>query len=80
MIVAAPPGFEGAVGKIAAQSAAARRDRHRGATRSESVKAALGAASEAELIAVHDAARPLVTTKLIDSLVARLVAILRLTE
>jgi 2-C-methyl-D-erythritol 4-phosphate cytidylyltransferase len=42
-----------------------------GATRSESVAAALGLAG-GELVAVHDAARPLVTPALIDALVAAL--------
>jgi 2-C-methyl-D-erythritol 4-phosphate cytidylyltransferase len=42
-----------------------------GASRSESVAAGLERV-EAELVAVHDAARPLVTAELIDQLVAKL--------
>jgi 2-C-methyl-D-erythritol 4-phosphate cytidylyltransferase len=44
-----------------------------GATRAESVANAL-AQVETELVAIHDAARPLVTAELIDDLVAALVA------
>jgi 2-C-methyl-D-erythritol 4-phosphate cytidylyltransferase len=44
-----------------------------GATRAESVANAL-AAVDTELVAIHDAARPLVTAELIDDLVAELVA------
>jgi len=44
-----------------------------GATRSDSVSNAL-AAVEAELVAIHDAARPLVTPELIDGVVATLLA------
>jgi 2-C-methyl-D-erythritol 4-phosphate cytidylyltransferase len=44
-----------------------------GATRAESVASAL-AQVETELVAIHDAARPLVTAELIDDLVAALVA------
>ncbi len=45
-----------------------------GDSRSESVAAAL-ARAEAEIVAVHDAARPLVSAELIDGLVARLAGI-----
>jgi 2-C-methyl-D-erythritol 4-phosphate cytidylyltransferase len=45
-----------------------------GASRSESVAAALEAAGETPLVVVHDAARPLVTAALIDAVVARLTA------
>jgi 2-C-methyl-D-erythritol 4-phosphate cytidylyltransferase len=44
-----------------------------GASRSESVAAAL-AAVDSELVAVHDAARPLVEAELVDAVVARLAA------
>jgi 2-C-methyl-D-erythritol 4-phosphate cytidylyltransferase len=44
-----------------------------GATRAESVANALGAV-DTELVAIHDAARPLLTPELLDDLVARLVA------
>jgi 2-C-methyl-D-erythritol 4-phosphate cytidylyltransferase len=43
-----------------------------GESRSQSVAAALAAAGEVELVAVHDAARPLVTAALIDAIVTRL--------
>jgi len=64
VIVAAPPGNEGAVrdGVLTVPG---------GATRSESVAAALSGV-ETEIVAVHDAARPLVTPGLIDQLVAKL--------
>jgi 2-C-methyl-D-erythritol 4-phosphate cytidylyltransferase len=44
-----------------------------GATRAESVANAL-AAAETELVAIHDAARPLVTPELIEGVIATLVA------
>jgi 2-C-methyl-D-erythritol 4-phosphate cytidylyltransferase len=44
-----------------------------GATRAESVANALGAV-DTELVAIHDAARPLLTPKLLEDLVAELVA------
>jgi 2-C-methyl-D-erythritol 4-phosphate cytidylyltransferase len=44
-----------------------------GATRAESVANALGAV-DTELVAIHDAARPLLTPELLDDLVAELVA------
>jgi 2-C-methyl-D-erythritol 4-phosphate cytidylyltransferase len=44
-----------------------------GATRAESVANALGAV-DTELVAIHDAARPLLTAKLVDDLVAELAA------
>lgn len=44
-----------------------------GATRAESVAKALGAV-DTELVAIHDAARPLLTPKLLDELIAELVA------
>jgi len=64
VIVAAPPGNEGDVrdGVLTVSG---------GATRSESVAAALSRI-ETEIVAVHDAARPLVTPALIDELVAKL--------
>jgi 2-C-methyl-D-erythritol 4-phosphate cytidylyltransferase len=46
-----------------------------GPTRSESVAAAMAAVDEeTELVAVHDAARPLVTAELVEALVERLAA------
>jgi 2-C-methyl-D-erythritol 4-phosphate cytidylyltransferase len=64
VIVAVPRGSEGdAVGGAVAVPG--------GASRSESVAAGLERV-ETELVAVHDAARPLVTPQLIDDLVERL--------
>lgn len=73
VVVAAPPGFEEEVREIAADAQPAAEIVTGGATRAESVRAALVAATDAELIAVHDAARPLITPELIDALVATLV-------
>jgi 2-C-methyl-D-erythritol 4-phosphate cytidylyltransferase len=64
VIVAVPAGSEDRVGDGAVVVAG-------GASRSESVAAGLERV-ETELVAVHDAARPLVTTALIDELVAKL--------
>jgi 2-C-methyl-D-erythritol 4-phosphate cytidylyltransferase len=64
VIVVTPPGDEGAVRDGVATVAG-------GATRSESVAAGLSLV-ETEVVAVHDAARPLVTPELIDELVAKL--------
>jgi 2-C-methyl-D-erythritol 4-phosphate cytidylyltransferase len=64
VIVAVPPGQEVDLGEGVASVAGGRH-------RSQSVAAALDAV-ETELVAVHDAARPLVTSELIDELVAKL--------
>jgi 2-C-methyl-D-erythritol 4-phosphate cytidylyltransferase len=64
VIVALPPGAGLDLGDGAAAVTG-------GASRSESVAAALRRV-ETELVAVHDAARPLVTPALIDELVSRL--------
>ncbi len=64
MIVAVPAGAEDQVPQGAVAVAG-------GASRSESVAAGLERV-ETELVAVHDAARPLVTAQLIDELVAKL--------
>ena len=64
VIVAVPAGSEGRVRDGAVAVAG-------GASRSESVAAGLSRV-EAELVAVHDAARPLVTAELIDELIAKL--------
>jgi 2-C-methyl-D-erythritol 4-phosphate cytidylyltransferase len=64
VIVAVPAGSEGRVRHGAVAVAG-------GASRSESVAAGLSRV-ETELVAVHDAARPLVTSELIDELVAKL--------
>jgi 2-C-methyl-D-erythritol 4-phosphate cytidylyltransferase len=73
VVIAAPPGAEAEV-----ERAAAAGDRPLGvsvvtggASRSESVSLALAAADD-EIVAVHDAARPLVTPELIDELVDKL--------
>jgi 2-C-methyl-D-erythritol 4-phosphate cytidylyltransferase len=66
VIVAVPPGSEEVVGEGVVAVAG-------GTSRSESVAAGLERV-ETELVAVHDAARPLVTPGLIDELVAKLLA------
>ena len=71
-MVAAPAGFELEVREAAAATSLAVEVVTGGATRAESVSLALEAAPEAELVAVHDAARPLLTAELIDALVATL--------
>ena len=73
-MVAAPAGFEAEVRGVAADASLAVEVVTGGATRAKSVSRALEAAPEAELIAVHDAARPLLTAELIDALVATLAA------
>ncbi len=55
--VAAPEGCIGVIG---------------GAERSHSVRAALAAAGEADVVLVHDAARPLLTAELVDACLAAL--------
>jgi len=62
VVMAVPPGFEGGRGDRVAG----------GGARSESVLAAVEAATEAEAYVVHDAARPLVTPDLIERCVAAL--------
>ncbi|HSI81776.1 MAG TPA: 2-C-methyl-D-erythritol 4-phosphate cytidylyltransferase [Solirubrobacterales bacterium] len=74
-IVAAPPGREGDVAR-AAEAAIAGDGLELavvagGTERSESVAAALGRV-EGDLVAIHDAARPLVTPELIDAVLAKL--------
>jgi 2-C-methyl-D-erythritol 4-phosphate cytidylyltransferase len=64
VIVALPPGEDADLGEGVASVAG-------GEHRSQSVAAALEAV-QTELVAVHDAARPLVTAELIDELVDRL--------
>lgn len=68
-IVAAPPGDEDRLGELARPFGA--RTVTGGASRSDSVAAALEHV-ETELVAVHDAARPLVTPDLIGALIERL--------
>jgi 2-C-methyl-D-erythritol 4-phosphate cytidylyltransferase len=64
VIVALPPGHEGELGDGVATVAGAKH-------RSESVATGLERV-ETEIVAVHDAARPLVTARLIDELVSKL--------
>jgi 2-C-methyl-D-erythritol 4-phosphate cytidylyltransferase len=65
VVVAIPAGCEDRVGEDVVAVLG-------GATRSESVAAGLSRV-ETDLVAVHDAARPLVTPDLIDELVAKLI-------
>ena len=66
VVVAAPPGLERELGVDV-------RVLDGGATRAESVARAL-AAVETEVVAIHDAARPVVTPALVEALVAALAA------
>jgi 2-C-methyl-D-erythritol 4-phosphate cytidylyltransferase len=73
VIVAAPPGHEAAVEKLAAGLELELCVVAGGNSRSDSVGLALERL-QTELVAVHDAARPLVTPELIDELVEKLAA------
>ena len=66
VVVAAPPGLEPELGDGERALAG-------GATRAESVAKAL-AVVETEVVAIHDAARPLLTAALVEALVATLAA------
>jgi 2-C-methyl-D-erythritol 4-phosphate cytidylyltransferase len=68
VVVAAPPGLERAVAEIAESDVCVVTG---GESRSESVALALGAV-QTELVAVHDAARPLAPAELFDEVVALL--------
>ena len=70
-IVAAPPGHEAAVEELAGGIDLELRVVAGGVSRSESVGRALERV-ETDLVAVHDAARPLVTPEMIDGLVEKL--------
>jgi 2-C-methyl-D-erythritol 4-phosphate cytidylyltransferase len=59
VVIAVPPGSEEGPDQVAG-----------GASRSESVRAALAAAPEATVAVVHDAARPLITRALVEGCVA----------
>lgn len=61
VVVAVPPGYEAEPDRVTG-----------GASRSESVRAALAAAPEATVAVVHDAARPLVTRELVEACIAAL--------
>ncbi len=67
VVIAAPPGHEAAFGELAPGAVVIAG----GATRAESVSLALERV-EGDVVAVHDAARPLLTPELVDRLVARL--------
>jgi 2-C-methyl-D-erythritol 4-phosphate cytidylyltransferase len=71
VVVAAPPGHEAAVEELAGGFEVELQVVAGGASRSDSVGRALERV-QAELVAVHDAARPLVTPQLIDELVEKL--------
>ena len=73
IVIAAPPGEEDRAAAIANDAGVEAGVVSGGEARSESVAAAL-AASASELIAVHDAARPLVTAELVDAIVSELAA------
>jgi 2-C-methyl-D-erythritol 4-phosphate cytidylyltransferase len=71
VVVAAPPGSEAAMEELAGGVEVELRVVAGGDSRSESVERALRQV-ETDLVAVHDAARPLVTPGLIDELVEKL--------
>lgn len=70
LLIAAPPGFEEQAAEIAGGRAEVLAG---GATRAESVRAALERV-ETDLVAIHDAARPLVAAALFDAVFAALAA------
>jgi 2-C-methyl-D-erythritol 4-phosphate cytidylyltransferase len=72
LVIAAPPGHEDELAATVPEGVEAEVVAG-GESRSESVARALAAATS-ELVAVHDAARPLVTAELIDAVLTRLVA------
>jgi 2-C-methyl-D-erythritol 4-phosphate cytidylyltransferase len=74
IVVAAPPGFEREIANAVNEAAESLEVEvvTGGPSRSRSVAAALASAGEAEVIVVHDAARPLVTPKLTDRCVGEL--------
>ncbi len=63
IVVAIPPGVQPPPGVIAVQG---------GAVRSDSVRRALAAAGEGDLVLVHDAARPLLSSALAEAVIAAL--------
>jgi 2-C-methyl-D-erythritol 4-phosphate cytidylyltransferase len=71
IVAAAPAGREAELEALA-PAGTAMRVVAGGETRSESVQAAL-AVTDAELVAIHDAARPMLTAALVDALLAQLV-------
>jgi 2-C-methyl-D-erythritol 4-phosphate cytidylyltransferase len=75
IVVAAPPGLEQKLGRggLGAVEGAGLNVVEGGATRAQSVSNALEAVGT-ELVAIHDAARPLVTPELIEGVIATLIA------
>jgi len=70
VVVAAPPGFEGAVAAAVAGLGSAIRVVPGGPTRQASVAAALAAVDpEAQIVVVHDAARPFASSGLFEAVV-----------
>jgi 2-C-methyl-D-erythritol 4-phosphate cytidylyltransferase len=67
IVIAAPPGHEAEIAELAPGAAVV----SGGEARSQSVANAL-VRVETDLVAVHDAARPLVTAELIDAVIAKL--------
>jgi 2-C-methyl-D-erythritol 4-phosphate cytidylyltransferase len=67
IVIAAPPGHEAEIAELASGAAVVAG----GEARSQSVANALERV-ETDLVAVHDAARPLVTAELIDAVIAKL--------
>ncbi|MCW3057347.1 MAG: 2-C-methyl-D-erythritol 4-phosphate cytidylyltransferase [Solirubrobacterales bacterium] len=65
IVLALPPGITSPPGVTAVEG---------GATRSDSVRRALGAAGDGDPVVVHDAARPLVTRELTEQVIAALEA------
>lgn len=78
-MIAAPPGHEEEVSRAAGAAVGLEQVRSLrlsvvtgGATRAESIGLALAEAGSPALVAVHDAARPLLSAELVEALVARL--------
>jgi 2-C-methyl-D-erythritol 4-phosphate cytidylyltransferase len=74
VVIAAPADCERQLEALAAEAAPSLEARvvSGGATRSDSVSLGLAAAGDAEVVVVHDAARPLVTTELFDRCITQL--------
>ncbi|MBA2522599.1 MAG: 2-C-methyl-D-erythritol 4-phosphate cytidylyltransferase, partial [Solirubrobacterales bacterium] len=71
IVIAAPPGYELAIEDAAGAAGVDVEVVSGGESRAESVRLALGAVS-GEMVAIHDAARPLVSAELVDRVVSRL--------
>jgi len=75
VVVAAPPGFEAKIREVLAPSAASTVVVTGGATRQRSVAAGLGAVdAQADVVVVHDAARPFASTELFTAVVDAVMA------